>query len=70
VKRLFIADSAALPNALGGANPTLSVQALATRTAENIFRTYFGGEAWVGSETPISSIDDRVTQSVLLRAIT
>jgi choline dehydrogenase-like flavoprotein len=70
VKRLYVADNAALPNALGGANPTLSTQALATRTAERIFQTYFGGSPWVGSESPISSIDDRVTQAVLARGIT
>jgi choline dehydrogenase-like flavoprotein len=69
VKRLFIADNSALPNALGGANPTLSTQALATRTAEKIFQTYFGGSPWVAAETPISSIDDRVTQAVLSRGI-
>ncbi|MGH3911022.1 MAG: GMC family oxidoreductase N-terminal domain-containing protein, partial [Pseudonocardiaceae bacterium] len=31
VKRLFIADNSALANALGGPNPTLTTQALATR---------------------------------------
>ena len=65
VKRLYIADNAALANGLGGPNPTLTSQALATRTAEKIFQTYFGGDAWVGRETPISSIDDRVTSAVL-----
>jgi choline dehydrogenase-like flavoprotein len=69
VERLFIADSAALPNSVGGANPTLSTQALATRTAEKIFQKYFGGSAWVGLESPISSIDPRVTQAVLTRGI-
>src|SRR5262249_13815616 len=43
VKRLFIADNSALANALGGPNPTLTSQALATRTAEQIFQRYFGG---------------------------
>lgn len=33
VKRLFIADNSALSNSLGGPNPTLTTQALATRTA-------------------------------------
>jgi len=33
---LFIGDSSALPNALGGPNPTLTAQALATRTSERI----------------------------------
>ena len=44
VKRLFIADNSALANGLGGPNPTLTTQALATRTAENIFTKYFGGD--------------------------
>jgi choline dehydrogenase-like flavoprotein len=65
VKRLFIADNSALSNALGGPNPTLTSQALATRTAEKIFQRYFGGSPWVGSETPVSSIDDVVTNAVV-----
>jgi choline dehydrogenase-like flavoprotein len=69
VDRLYIADNSALPNAAGGANPTLTTQAVATRTAENIFRTCFGGDPWVGREAPTSSIDDRVTQAVLLRGL-
>ncbi|SFR53115.1 Choline dehydrogenase [Marinobacter daqiaonensis] len=66
---LFIADNSALPNSLGGPNPTLSTQALATRTAEKIFQQYFGGDVWVGGETPICSIDDAVTQAVINRGI-
>lgn len=69
VKRLFIADNSALANALGGPNPTLTSQALATRTAETIFRRYFGGEPWVGRETPVVSTDDRVTQAVIARGL-
>jgi choline dehydrogenase-like flavoprotein len=65
VKRLFIGDNAALPNAIGGPNPTLTSQAVATRTAEKIFQRYFGGDPWVGTEAPVSSIDDRVTAAVL-----
>ncbi|MFN2640527.1 MAG: GMC family oxidoreductase N-terminal domain-containing protein [Actinomycetota bacterium] len=42
VERLFVADSAALANGLGGPNPTLTVQALAARTAGEISRRYFG----------------------------
>lgn len=64
VQRLFIADNSALPNALGGPNPTLTTQALATRTAERIFVRYFGGEPWVGRESPVSSVDDTVTAAV------
>lgn len=69
VKRLFVADNSALANSLGGPNPTLTTQALATRTAENILRTYFGGDAWVGRETPVSSIDDAVTRAVVDRGL-
>ena len=65
VTRLFVADNSALANALGGPNPTLTMQALSTRTAERIFVRYFGGDAWVGHESPLSSVDDTVTQAVL-----
>ena len=65
VERLFVADNSALPNALGGPNPTLTTQALATRTAERIFLRYFGGDPWVGRESPVSSVDDTVTAAVL-----
>ncbi|WP_166351332.1 GMC family oxidoreductase N-terminal domain-containing protein [Phytoactinopolyspora limicola] len=61
VKRLFIADNAALANSLGGPNPTLTAQALATRTAEKIFSRYFGGDAWVGRESPVVSTDSRIS---------
>jgi choline dehydrogenase-like flavoprotein len=64
VKRLFVADNSALANAIGGPNPTLTTQALATRTAEKIFRTYFGGDPWVKEDSPVSSIDDRVSTAV------
>ncbi len=57
VNRLFITDGSALANSLGGPNPALTIQALATRTAERIFQKYFGGDPWVGNETPISSVD-------------
>jgi choline dehydrogenase-like flavoprotein len=65
VERLFVADNSALPNAIGGPNPTLTTQALATRTAERIFVRYFGGEPWVGRESPVSSVDDTVTAAVV-----
>ncbi len=68
VKRLFIADNAALANGIGGPNPTLTMQALSTRTAEKIFQIYFDGDPWVATESPISSIDDVVTAAVLGRA--
>jgi choline dehydrogenase-like flavoprotein len=63
VKRLFIADGSALANSLGGPNPALTIQALATRTAEKIFTLYFGGEPWVTKELPICSTDPRVTNA-------
>ncbi|HEY8200098.1 MAG TPA: GMC family oxidoreductase N-terminal domain-containing protein, partial [Actinomycetota bacterium] len=65
VKRLFVADTGALSNGVGSSNPTLSGQALATRTAERIFQMYFGGDPWVGREAPVSSVDDAVTRAVL-----
>jgi choline dehydrogenase-like flavoprotein len=64
VKRLFIADGSALPNALGGPNPALTIQALATRTAEKIFQLYFDGEPWVGAERAVSSVDPAVTRAL------
>lgn len=69
VKRLFVADNSALANGIGGPNPTLTTQALATRTAETIFRRYFGGDPWVGLEAPVSSIDPAVTRTVLRRGL-
>jgi len=41
VKRLFIADNSVHYNCLGGVNPTLTTQALATRTAEKLVNKYF-----------------------------
>ncbi len=41
VKRLFIADNSVLFNGVGGPNPTLTTQALATRTADKIASLYF-----------------------------
>lgn len=43
VKGLFIADNSVLSNGGGGPNPTLTTQAIATRTAERIMRRHFGG---------------------------
>jgi choline dehydrogenase-like flavoprotein len=69
VKRLFVADNSALANGLGGPNPTLTTQALATRTAERIFQKYFGGRPWVEREAPVSSVDNAVTRAVLERGL-
>jgi len=41
VERLYIADNSADYNSLGGPNPTLTTQALATRTAERISNKHF-----------------------------
>lgn len=65
VKRVFVADNSALANSLGGPNPTLTTQALATRTSERIFRQYFGGDPWVGDESPVVSTDDSVTARII-----
>ena len=46
-------------------NPTLTTQAIATRTAEKIFQRYFDGDPCVTSEAPVSSIDPAVTAAVL-----
>jgi choline dehydrogenase-like flavoprotein len=40
VDRLFVGDSSVIPG-VGGANPTLTAQALATRTADRIAERYF-----------------------------
>lgn len=69
VRRLFVADNSALANGLGGPNPTLTTQALATRTAEKIFRRYFHGDPWVSRESPVSSIDHSVTRAVVERGL-
>lgn len=69
VDGLYLADNSVLANGVGGANPTLTTQAIATRTAERIFVQHFGGTPWVGRETPTSSIDDRVTAAVLARGL-
>ncbi len=69
VKRLFIGDNSALANSLGGPNPTLTTQAVATRTAEKIFKRYFGGDPWVRREAPVISTDRRVTRAVVERGL-
>ena len=69
VRRLFIADNSGLANGIGGPNPTLTTQALATRTAEVIFRRYFGGDPWVTRRSPVSSVSNEVTRAVLQRGL-
>ena len=69
VSGLYVADNSALSNALGGPNPTLTTQALATRTAEKIMVQHFSGSPWVKEGTALSSIDDRVTEAVVARGI-
>lgn len=41
VKRLYVTDNSVHFNCLGGPNPTLTTQALAVRTAEKLFQSYF-----------------------------
>ena len=62
VRGLFVADNSALANGLGGPNPTLTTQALATRTAEKIFAKHFAGTPWVTQESPVVSTDPRISQ--------
>ena len=69
VRGLFVVDNSALPNALGGPNPTLTTQALATRAAERVLTHHFGGDPWVATETPVPSIDDKVTAAVIARGL-
>ncbi|MGI8329169.1 GMC family oxidoreductase N-terminal domain-containing protein [Actinomadura scrupuli] len=64
VRRLYVADNSALANSLGGPNPTLTTQALATRTAEKIFSRHFHGRPWVRGESPVVSTDRRVSQAL------
>jgi choline dehydrogenase-like flavoprotein len=65
VKRIFVADNSGLANSVGGCNPTLTTQALATRTAERIFQMYFDGDPWVARESPVSSAADAVTEAIV-----
>ena len=69
VDGLYIADNSSLANGLGGPNPTLTTQAIATRTAERIVTEHFGGDPWVKTQTPVCSIDDVVTQAVIDRGL-
>jgi choline dehydrogenase-like flavoprotein len=43
VARLFVADCSVFANGIGGPNPTLTAQAVATRTSEKIKQRYFDG---------------------------
>ncbi len=63
VDRLFVGDNSAFANCLGGTNPTLTNQAIATRTAERIFSKLLRRRSvgW-GSESPVVSTDEHVTQ--------
>lgn len=64
VSGLYIADNSALSNSVTGCNPTLTTQALATRTAEKIFTSQFGGNPWVRTEAPVVSTDDRISKAM------
>jgi choline dehydrogenase-like flavoprotein len=65
VNGLYIADNSALSNSVSGMNPTLTMQAIATRTSEKILQRYFGGSPWVGRSRLVSSIDPEVTRAVV-----
>jgi choline dehydrogenase-like flavoprotein len=67
VQDLYIADNSGLANSLGGSNPTLTTQALATRTAERIYSTVFGGEDYVSSSSPVGSTDHRISNTIASR---
>lgn len=60
VDNLYIADNSMLANGAGGSNPTLTTQAIVTRTAERIMTEHFGGEPWVKGNAPVRSTDERV----------
>jgi hypothetical protein len=64
VNGLFVADNSALANALGGPNPTLTCQALATRTAEYINVNVFKGDAFVSTGSPTVSTDPSITSNL------
>jgi hypothetical protein len=64
VDGLYIADNSALANALGGPNPTVTCQALATRTAEKILVNEFGGAPFVGTGSPTVSTDPSITAAL------
>jgi choline dehydrogenase-like flavoprotein len=64
VDGLYVADNSALSNALGGPNPTLTCQALATRTAEKILVNEFMGAAFVAGGSPTVSTDASITAAL------
>ena len=64
VDGLYVADNSALANALGGSNPTVTCQALATRTAEKILVNEFGGAPFVATGSPTVSTDPSITGSL------
>jgi choline dehydrogenase-like flavoprotein len=64
VDGLYIADNSALANALGGSNPTVTCQALATRTAEKILINEFGGAPFVSGGSPTVSTDPSITSAL------
>ncbi|MFF3272613.1 GMC oxidoreductase [Streptomyces chrestomyceticus] len=57
VDRLYVADNSALANSLGGPDPTLTTQALATCTANRAVGQVSGGGPWVRTGSPVRSTD-------------
>jgi hypothetical protein len=41
----------------------------ATRTAEKIFQKYFGGDPWIGRESPVVSTDPRISRALTERGL-
>jgi hypothetical protein len=56
--------NSALANALGGPNPTVTCQALATRTAEKVFFNEFGGDPFVANLSQTVSTDRSITAAL------
>ena len=52
------------PTRLGGPNPTITCQALATRTAEKILVNEFGGAPFVATGSPTVSTDPSITAAL------
>ena len=52
-----------------GSKRSISIQALAARTANKIFQRYFGGDRWVQTEAHLSSIEPAVRKAVIERGL-
>ena len=61
-------DAPGLLARVANADP-LTTQALATRTAEKIFQSYFDGSPWVTREAPVVSTARAVTRAAVARGL-